>query len=318
MKAEQALPQMAADRKTTIEHILRDLLTLRGSPSVPNQYAVEENIAFFKAIRSFPRYIKWLIRRAPKLDRDQLLELTDFPFPRWDREMHLKLMEVEKQEFPGMVTPLINRLYELISAKKDEVFIGMNLGCGGMEVERQILRRLIDSKSTQKIILIGIDQSPSARELARENLRETEPFVEIREVNILNQDILQGAINEKSQKHIVLLARNDIFSLSHQISAGSLDAIYHTLFKHHLPRERWEELDVVMTALGRHVIEYDGFLNWLVVIGQTIVGWHHPSFLNAELFSNFRFLRKDALKHTAEMGKKSILFYPRIGTYLME
>ena len=101
MKAEQALPRVAADRRTLIDHILKDLETLRGNPTVPNQYAVEENIAFFRAIRSFPSYVKWLIRRAPKLDRARLLELTDFPFPRWDREMHLKLMEVESGSSRG-------------------------------------------------------------------------------------------------------------------------------------------------------------------------------------------------------------------------
>ena len=90
-------PKIPSSRKEIIIHILKDLEDLRSSSSFHNTYALEENIAFFEAIRSIRTYIVWLIKRAPKLEREKLLELTDFPFPRWDREMHRKLVEMEKK-----------------------------------------------------------------------------------------------------------------------------------------------------------------------------------------------------------------------------
>ena len=45
-------------RLQQINEILKDLYELKES-NFENQYAVEENIKFFKAIKSVPSYIKW-------------------------------------------------------------------------------------------------------------------------------------------------------------------------------------------------------------------------------------------------------------------
>lgn len=65
------------NRREIIDHALSDLRSLKRKGSFSNQYALNENIAFFESIRSISSYIKWLIVRAPKLDREKLLELTD-------------------------------------------------------------------------------------------------------------------------------------------------------------------------------------------------------------------------------------------------
>ena len=61
------------NRKEIIDHVLNDLRSLKGKGSFHNQYALDENIAFFEANRSFPSYIKWLFMRAPKLDGEKLI-----------------------------------------------------------------------------------------------------------------------------------------------------------------------------------------------------------------------------------------------------
>ena len=95
------------DRIATIDAILQDLERLKNDPHFENQYAVDENIRFFKATKYYPEYLRWIIHHAPKIDAAELLEITDMPFPRWDREMHQKLVELEQKDFPGLVTPLV-------------------------------------------------------------------------------------------------------------------------------------------------------------------------------------------------------------------
>jgi nitroreductase len=314
--AESSAPRLATDRKALIEHILKDLASIRNNPAFPNQYAIEENIAFFEAIKTVPSYLKWLLTRAPKLDRTQLLELTDFSFPRWDREMHLKLMEVEKRDPPGMVAPLVERLIAIIKDKKKEPFVAVNLGCGGMEVERQIIQKLLDEKYNKQAVFIGVDKSSIVHELARENLHEVEPFIAIHEIEKLDQPTLDRLLGSNEDRHTVIFAKNDIFGLSQEFRPSSFDIIYHTLFKHHLTDDQKTSLDSTMAVLGRHTLEYDGYKNWFITIPQTFVGWGAPSFLNAELFSNFRFFSKKELQEM-NSGRK-ISFYPSTGTYLME
>ncbi len=317
MQSERKLPQVARDRKVLIDHILKDLSRLRGNPSFLNQYAIEENIAFFEAIKSVPRYLWWLITRAPRIDRARLLELTDLPFPRWDREMHLKLIEVESRDFPGLVAPLVNRLSELIFEKDIKPFVAMNLGCGGMEAERQVIRKLLEKKFERQAIFIGIDVSPVAREIATENLREVEPFIDIHHIEKLNQNLLDELMRNEKNRHIVILAKNDIFELPQLFSQGSFDVIYHTFFKHHLNHEQKIKIDSIVTALARRGLEYDGYKSWPVIIPQTLTGWSHPVFLNAELFSNFRFFTRNEIVEKNNQ-KKKLSFFNRIGTYLLE
>ncbi len=308
-------PEVLTTRKGIINHILADLKILENNPSFHNKYAIRENIAFFEAIKSVPNYIKWLVQKAGKLDRTKLLELTDFPFPKWDREMHRKLIEMEKKDFPGLVAPLVNRVTELILAKKDR-FIGVGLGCGGMEVERQVIKKLLEKNHPHQVVLIGVDKSPVTHEVARENLREVEPHIDIHEIENLNSSSLENLLKGDKHRHIVILCKNDIFKLPEHFPPQFFDVIYHSLFKHHLMGNHKAEMDSVVTSLRKCGLEYDGFKNWPIIIPQTLTGWSHPAFFNAEIFSNFRFLEKHELMKIYSGLKLS--FFKRTGTYLLE
>src|SRR3989338_3649692 len=92
------LSEIPSDRKEIISHVLKDLEILKNNPSFQNTYAIQENIAFFEAIKSLSGYVFWLIKRAPKLERLRLLELTDFPFPRWDRGRAAGYQKITREE----------------------------------------------------------------------------------------------------------------------------------------------------------------------------------------------------------------------------
>jgi len=303
------------NRRELITHILRDLENLKKSSSFENKYALEENITFFEAIKSFPTYIKWLFTKAPKLQREKLLELTDFPFPHWDREMHLKLIEVEKKNFPSLVAPLVNKIYELIIKSRNR-FIGVSLGCGGMEVERQVIKKLLNIKHNQQVVLIGVDKSTVTHEIAKDNLREIEPYIDIHEVEHLNNLILEKILKDETNYHVVIICKNDIFELAKDFRSKEFDLIYHSLFKHHLNGEHKQAIDLIIGELAKKIVEYDGFKNLFAFIPQTIIGWRYPFFLNAEIFSNLRYFQRWELKTTYR--DLNIKFFNALGTYLVE
>lgn len=311
------LPKLASDRRAVIEHILKDIATLKNNSSFTNQYAINELILFFRAIKTYPSYIRWIIKHASQLDRTRLLELTDLPFSHWDRMMHEKLVEMESRDFPGLVAPLVNRLIELIEEKKYEGhFIGLHLGSGGREVDRQVMKNLIEKKYAKQVVLIGVDNSSAANALAKENFREIEPFIAIHEVEKITKAELDAILKKEKSRHIIILAKNDIFTLSQDFLPHSFDVVYHTLFKHHLTEAQKERLDSEISSLGKTVLEYDGYRTWGPIIPQTLTGWRHPVFLNAEIFSNLRYLEKSQLMNSFKNNRYS--FYSRVGTYLLE
>lgn len=313
MNRLRSTKERSLQRGEIINLILNDLKSLKTS-GFENQYAVEENIVFFHAIRSSFSYIKWLITKAPKLKRDKLLELTDLPFERWDREMHTKLVELEKREFPGLVKPLVKKIIEFI-LKENRPLVLVSLGCGGMEVERQVLKALIDKKYENQTIIIGIDKSSVAHQIAKENLKELYSYIYIYEIEHLDRQKLKEMAQNKSSPYVIVMCKNDIFELHKDFEAKSFDLIYHSMFKHHLTGEQKQNLNLIIDGLADKIFEYDGYRSWLHLIPQTITAWKYPQLLNGSVFSNFRYQTKDEI-----IKKKNIRvrFYGIIGTYLKE
>ena len=104
------------ERGKIIDHVLTDLASLGNQYGHSNyfKYALDENITFFKSCRSLFQYLKWLFLRAPVIDREKILELTDFPLPRWDQRMHLRLIELQARKFPGLIKPLVDKISHFI------------------------------------------------------------------------------------------------------------------------------------------------------------------------------------------------------------
>ncbi len=278
-------------------------------------YAIEENINFLKSIKTIPGYIKWLFSRGFKLDRRRLLELTDFPVEEWDIKMHKKLIEMQKKDKPGLLNPLVNSIFQFASTQQKDLVIA-NLGAGGMEADRQVIKKLLKSKLPHKFTFVAIDKSDTTRMIAKNNLSELQDQIEIIEEELLDKKRLEF-LRSKTQKNIlVILCSNNIFELLSHFSQNYFDLIYHSLFKHHLKNDEHLKLDQILHLLSKHIIEFDGYRNIPIIILQTLVGWDYPHFLNAELFSNFRFSTKQEIQDYAK-AKGPVKFYANSGFYLL-
>lgn len=297
-----------------IAEVLRDLATLKNKPNI-NQYAVDENTLFFEACRSLPSYIWWLIKRAPKIDGEKLLEVNDL-LPKWDRAMHSKLIEMERKKFPGLIAPLVNKVSDFI-LKSDRPLILANFGFGGMEAERQIIEKILTAEHKYPVIFVGMDRSATTHKVAQENLKGLGQNVILREFEYLNENILKTEVKKNENKqYLVFFCKNNIFELNKCFPNKYFDAIYHALFKHHLNNLEKIKLDQAIYGLAQNIFEYDGFRNWVSAIPQTIIGWSDPVFLNAEIFSNLRYHTKTDIQKNHE-PRSSCVFY-KAGFYLSE
>lgn len=307
-KIMNTLPQ---NRKKIIAEVLKDLELLKNNPSI-NQYAINENIAFFEATKSIFSYIKWLITKASKIDGTRLLEINDL-LPKWDLTMHRKLIEMERRDFPGLITPLVKRVLEiLLTANKPMVLV--NLGCGGREAERQVISNLIINKYDNRLVFVGVDRSPTTAQLIKENFKDLFNKVEFYEIDHLDNQKLQEIVKKQKKQFLIVLCKNDIFQLDKYFQRKSFDLAFHVLFKHHLNIKEKNALDDILKKVSVSVIEYDGYLSWNNMIPQTIVGWNEPVFLNAEIFSHLRFLSK---KELLDKHKNKKIIFTKIGYYLV-
>ena len=307
-----------SSRREIIDHVLSDLRELKREKSFNNIYAIDENISFFISSKSKIAYFYWLFRKAAKLDKHKLLELTDLPFPIWDQKMHLKLIELERRKFPGLVSPLVEKIFNFVNSnRKDSPLVLVDFGSGGMEIERQIIKKLLDSNFGRTIIFIGVDKSPVTHAIAKNNLKEFSGIIDIKEVININEDVLDEEIKFNAKRLKVILCQNDIFSLLKEFKTRKFDLIFHSLFKHHLSDEEKEKLDLVSSALSKNIIEFDGYKSWFhIAMPHTITGWHDPVFLNAAIFSDLRYFTRNEIKERKKSGWKLSLF--KMGSYMLE
>src|ERR1035437_5089359 len=110
-----------------------------------NLYAIDENITFLIAIRHFTSYIWWLLNKPKNIVSTKLLELTDFPVEDWDIKMHNRLIEIERNKRIGLGKPLVDKILEYIHTENHQLVL-VNLGAGGMEVDRQVIVNLLERK----------------------------------------------------------------------------------------------------------------------------------------------------------------------------
>jgi hypothetical protein len=302
---------MYKNRKNQIDSILADLEHIRGTSNKYSDYAVDQLVTFFNAARSMTTFVPWVIFNAPKIDHHNILEINDFPFPQYEKEMHERLIEAERKQFPGLIELQVVAVSSYILSQNKDVCI-MSLGSGGMEVERQIFERLIKAGHKHKVTIVGDDYSESAHHVARNNLSKQQ-LVDIVDVDQLNDDVLSEIIT-KSRQFSAVLCKNDIFALDQVFPEKRFDAVIHTLFRHHLSPFEYSKITAVIKNICMRCFEYDGYKSWVAMIPQTVMGWKSPIFLNAEIFSSLRFMEKSEVQKN-NLGK---LTFTPIGYYLLE
>jgi hypothetical protein len=275
-------------RSSQIRAILDDLAYLRaGVASDDLQYGIDENIAFFESLRSPLSYLGWLLNRAPRIDGRRLLELADLPLPRWQEELHSRLIEMEERNFPGIIAPLRNAIVDFILREHPRIV--MDLGSGGMEVERQIIDRLIRAEYEQDICFIGVDHSDAARVIAKRNLAKLpSESVHVSEELQLSRKGIDEIFLSSSRQYQIVLCDNDIHGLPDVFLAQSVDLIFHSKLRHHLSDEKKRDIDNVTAQVGRLIIEYDNYRSWPFLAVVSLAVWRYPVMLNGAVFSRLR------------------------------
>jgi hypothetical protein len=301
-------------RKHEIDEILNYLERLAIRPGL-NKEPILENITFFKHVYSLFSFYKWLYTTVPKIKPENLLELMDIDSnSSYDTELIASLAALERKVFPGIVTPLVRRIFRLISDVNNTLII--NLGSGAMEVERQIIAKLICSENKKPVIFIGIDKSTRAHAFAKQHLNEFKSEVEIIEKANLDDDSLNNIFSNQKCLYTVVLCNNDIFSLDKYFTKTRFDLAFNCFFKHHFTANTSENIDILLKKLSKKVIEYDGINNHFNSFIQPIVVWKNPVLLSGTVFSNLRFIKKTELRRN-NTGMKIKTYWIK-GTYLKE
>lgn len=304
---------MSTTRRQKIDEIL-SYLEKQATHVHPYPGAVNENITFYKSAYSLIAFYKWLHKIAPTIKKDDLQELMDIDSESpYDTELISSLAKTERSFFPGLINPLIKRIYQFVSAGNCRIIA--SLGSGAMETEKQLIKKLIKSGNNKQLVFVGIDKSQRARAFARENLSEI-PDVAIIEKNELDDDSLNTILTEQDNLYTVILCNNDIFSLNNYFTKTKFDLAFTSFFKHHFSPGESENIDTILKNISKIFIEYDGVNNGFNKFIQSLFVFKNPVLLSGTVFSNLRYLKKKDL--LAKKGDAAINTYWMKGTYLKE
>lgn len=283
------LPPLMQRRRDELELILAQLQQHSAQAiSAGHGYALDETVRLIESLSSVSRYLDWFAHRLPQLLPDRLLELNEL-LPEWDEPIHRQLLHIERNRWPGFIRPIVNRLALEIAAAGRPITI-VDLGAGSMEIERQVISRL----RTQRLAVtfIGIDESASAHQHARDNLANSDTAIEIIQAPL--DQALDLARRPADDFRVILCqaSASAIAQLPHQ----SIDLLFHSFMRHHLTTTEQLALDASAAQVARRCLEYDGYHCRAHLIPLSILTWHHPGFLAASLFSHARFPTRPQLR----------------------
>lgn len=305
---------MSRQRRQKIDEIL-NYLEKQELQNNALRGAITENISFFRNSYSLLPFYKWLYTKAPGIKQEHLLELMDIdPASPYDTELISSLAATERKLFPGLINPLVKKILRLITSENTCLIV--SVGSGAMEVERQVISKLIRSGNDKPIVFIGVDIAASSHNFAKQNLAAIKSELNIIEKKELDDASLQRIINEKQSLYTVVLCNNDVFSLDRYFSESRFDLAYHCFFKHHVTAGASKEIDSILKKLSKRVIEYDGVRNNFNSFVQSLFVWGKPVLLSGTVFSNLRYRKKNDLK--SNNTGFNVKTYWMKGTYMKE
>lgn len=293
-------------RGAEIKQILSDLESLKSHPDYKG--GVRLNIEFFNAIRHPFSYLWWLISRAPKLrkDRDRIVELADLPLTRWQKELleTLSWFEVWALRILRPIGKQIIQELERLKKVKKEPIVVASLGCGGMELERQMLYQLVRMRFKSPLIFIGIDYSPAVPGVITSKFANlvSKGLLEVRTIFHLGAaELNELKADAVSKKFLVVLLNADAFQLN-ELAPDSFDLVYHTRLRHHLTLEEGRRLDELAIHLAPKLMELDDLFSISGIIIMSIFLWRFPALLNGGILSSLRDFSKKELLSKKEKG----------------
>lgn len=279
--------------------------SLKSDPNYREAAAL--NIEFFKAVRFPISYLGWLIFRAPRIRRNRarILELGDLPFPRWQKVI-LETLSGFEARVPRMLQPIrqeiVRELERLRETKKGPVVV-LSLGCGGMELERQVIYELVRTRFNFPVIFVGVDYSAAVPGIiaAKFGPLVSKGLLQIKTISHLGAgDLNRLKTKSTSRRFSVVLLNTNAFDLE-GLPENSFNLIYHTRLRHHLTLEESNRLDELTTHLTPKVIELDDLFSIPGFILASIFAWRFPVVLNGGVLSYLRdFSKKELLAQKAK------------------
>ncbi len=286
-------------------------------PSI--DYAIDQNLSFFKNIQSVKDFWRWMRKEYPTIDEKRIKELSDIGNKKHDINLHKNLIKLERGNIPGLIKPFVNSLYRYIAKQKSPLVVA-ELGAGSMELTRQLIGKLLKKDYSYPLTFVSFDQSEPARNVAQINLSCYNGNISFHEIDQLTSAELKK-ITDKQSKHIdVVLCKNDIFKMDEDFENKQFDLCYHSFFKHHLPEGKKEQLDNIISKTSKEIYEYDGYQSRYGTLVQALFTWNHPVLMNGAVLSNSRYYKKQMLaqrarKENIKLFKSSYGLIYR-GTYL--
>lgn len=315
---------VSTQRKREAKEIIFDLEKLKKT-NPEYTWAADLNIEFVKAAANVFSYIWWLIKRAPVIrreHRESILELADLPLPRWQKETHEKLTILARtlRPIPDLLKPIREKVFaEIINLKEKGSSIKLlNLGCGAMELERQIIEKLlkIGFSSHYPVIFMGVDYSAAVLELVQNNLASmSRGLVDIQKVSRLDMRTLNKLGENTECQFLVVILQSDVFRLEN-LPEGWVDVVYHSRFKHHFNKTRQKKkLDRIAIHLASSVaVEYDDIYSKPIFTFPSVLTWKWITTLNGAILSYLRDPSKKEL--LAQDDEWDIQFDDKFGYYL--
>jgi len=315
---------VSTNRKREAKEIISDLEKLKKT-NPEYTWAADLNIEFVKAATNIVSYVQWLVKRAPVIrreHREDILELADLPLPRWQKETHEKLTILARtlRPIPDLLKPIKEKVFaEIVSLKeKNDPIKLLNLGCGAMELERQIIEELlkIGFSSRYPVIFMGVDYSAAVLELVQNNLASVpRGLVDIRKVSRLDMRTLNKLGENTECQFLVVILQSDVFRLEN-LPKGWVDVVYHSRFKHHFNKARQKKkLDEIVIHLASSVaVEYDDICSKPIFTFPSILTWKWITTLNGAILSYLRDSSKKEL--LAQDDEWDMQFDDKFGYYL--
>lgn len=308
------------NRWAEIKEILADLKSLESHPRY--REAVKLNIEFFKAARCPFSYLWWLMFRAPRLrrNRSQIVELLDLPFPRWQKTVleTLSWFEVWMRNLHPIRDRIIQELARLREVKREPIVVA-SFGCGGMELERQIIYRLIRMRFDVPLIFVGVDYSPTINEVVKEKFAKlvAKGIVRIETISRLEiSDLKRIKAEAASHRFLLVILNADAFELK-DLAEDSFDLVYHTRLRHHLTLKENKSLEGLAIHLAPKLVELDDIFSIPIILIISLFVWRFPAVLNGAVFSYLRdFSRKELLSTRKGKGWQVGLYGKPFSCYL--
>ncbi|MFH1354348.1 MAG: class I SAM-dependent methyltransferase [bacterium] len=300
------------NRRELINSILKDLHEFRNGCDNELKYAVDENIKFFEAAKHLWKYVPWLIKRYPKIDGKRIRELADFELSNglWEEILLEQLLGLEKKKFPDVTSPLIKQLHtdiSKISQYKKGPIIVINVGCGGMEIERKLAQVFAHKPIPQPLVFIGVDLSPAALNVARHNLEDQN--VSFTHLQSLTPEIISRIKNNKPGTPLQFnFLVGDALKLSDYVLPENVDIVFHSKFHHHLSDQNKKSFDDMIRKVASLTIEFDDYKGIYLPILSIFTGWDKPVLLNGAVLSSLRDPARDDIRQYTEEGWETKIY----------